>query len=172
MAKRRSGRLVILSGPSCAGKSPLVKALARLHPGLHRALQGIVLHNSRAPRLGERDGVDYHFRPRAAIEALREDLGFVVLDVRGDLQALDLAYLAALLRGTRCSRGTPSSARRSSTNPPWPASRRSRPFSPPSPGRRFSTSAPGPGPTSRGWSPTSCGASSCGGRESRRGSSP
>jgi guanylate kinase len=98
MAKRRSGRLVVLSGPSCAGKSPLVKALARLHPGLHRALQGIVLHNSRAPRPGERDGVDYHFRPRAAIEALREDLGFVVLDVRGDLQALDLADLAALLR--------------------------------------------------------------------------
>jgi guanylate kinase len=98
VAKRRSGRLVVLSGPSCAGKSPLVKALARLRPDLHDALQGIVLHNSRAPRPGERDGFDYHFRPRAAIEALRGDPRFVVLDVRGDLQALDLRALEALLR--------------------------------------------------------------------------
>jgi guanylate kinase len=90
--------MVILSGPSCAGKSPLVKALARVRPDLADALQGIVLHNSRGPRPGERDGVDYHFRPRKAIEALREDPRFVVMDVRGDLQALDLRGLEALLR--------------------------------------------------------------------------
>jgi len=29
MADERNGRLVILSGPSCVGKSPLAKALAR-----------------------------------------------------------------------------------------------------------------------------------------------
>ena len=98
MAKGRTGRLVVLSGPSCAGKSPLVKALARVRPDLAGRLQGVVLHNSRAPRPGERDGVDYHFRPRAAVEALREDPGFVVMDVRGDLQALDLRGLGGLLR--------------------------------------------------------------------------
>ena len=32
-----SGRLVILSGPSCVGKSPLDKALARFYPDLHAA---------------------------------------------------------------------------------------------------------------------------------------
>jgi guanylate kinase len=75
-----------------------VKALGRVRPDLAERLQGVVLHNSRAPRPGERDGVDYHFRPRAAVEALREDPDFVALDVRGDLQALDLRELAATLR--------------------------------------------------------------------------
>lgn len=92
------GRLVILSGPSCVGKSPLDKALARLHPELRARLRKLVLYNSRAPRPGERDGVDYHFRPREQIEALRQDPRFIVLDVRGDLQALDLRTLAEQLQ--------------------------------------------------------------------------
>ncbi|HOW98029.1 MAG TPA: hypothetical protein P5567_03705 [Kiritimatiellia bacterium] len=94
-----SGRLVILSGPSCAGKSPLDKALARLYPALHARLRKLVLHNSRAPRPGERDGVDYHFRPRQQVEALRSNPRYAVLDVRGDLQALDLEALAKQLEG-------------------------------------------------------------------------
>ena len=65
------GRLVILSGPSCVGKSPLARDLARFHPELHRRLQKLVLYNSRDPRPGEKDGVDYHFRTRAQIEALQ-----------------------------------------------------------------------------------------------------
>lgn len=93
------GRLVILSGPSCAGKSPLDKALARLYPALHARLRKLVLYNSRAPRPGERDGVDYYFRPREQIEVLRSDPRFAVLDVRGDLQALDLESLAKQLEG-------------------------------------------------------------------------
>jgi guanylate kinase len=92
-----SGKLVILSGPSCAGKSPLVKALALFHPDLRQRLQSVVLYNSRSPRPGERDGVDYHFRLRSEIEALREKDNFVVLDVRGDLQGLDLSELRRLL---------------------------------------------------------------------------
>ncbi|MCK6482152.1 MAG: hypothetical protein L6R43_18990 [Planctomycetes bacterium] len=100
--------LVVLSGPSCAGKSPLLKALARVHPGLHAGLRPVVLHNSRAPRPGERDGVDYHFRPRAAVEALGADPRFAVLDVRGDLQALDLDALDGLLAaGSAIFEGNP-----------------------------------------------------------------
>jgi len=86
-------RLVIFSGPSCVGKSPLAKALARFYPELHMAMQPLVLYNSRAARPGETDGVDYHFRPRAEIEKLKEQDRFVVMDVRGDLQALDLQEL-------------------------------------------------------------------------------
>jgi guanylate kinase len=93
-----SGRLIILSGPSCAGKSPLGKALARLYPEHHAHLQKLVLYNSRTPRPGERDGVDYHFRPRQQIEALRADPRFAVHDVRGDLQALNLPDLADRLK--------------------------------------------------------------------------
>lgn len=98
MKDGQGGRLVILSGPSCVGKSPLDKALARFFPELRSRLRAIVLYNSRQPRPGERDGVDYHFRSRRQIEDLRNDDRYVVMDVRGDLQALDLGELKALLR--------------------------------------------------------------------------
>ncbi len=88
-------RLVILAGPSCVGKSPLDKALARFYPQLKRSLRALVLYNSRAPRPGELDGVDYHFRSRQEIRELDADERFVVMDVRGDLQALDLDQLRA-----------------------------------------------------------------------------
>lgn len=86
-------RLIIFSGPSCVGKSPLAKALARFYPELHHQMQPLVLYNSRAARPGETDGVDYHFRPRPEIEKLKDQDRFVVMDVRGDLQALDLHEL-------------------------------------------------------------------------------
>src|SRR5438034_7840504 len=93
-----TGRLIILSGPSCVGKSPLRLALAKFHPELWGRLQKLVLFNSRAPRPGEREGVDYHFRSRAQVEALRSKGQHAVLDVRGDLQAVDVEALTALLR--------------------------------------------------------------------------
>ncbi len=92
------GRLVILSGPSCVGKSPLYKALGKFYPELHRQFHKLVLVNSRAPRPGERDGMDYHFRTRAQVEALRADDRYAVLEVRSDLQALDVPELESLLR--------------------------------------------------------------------------
>ena len=97
MTNQQNGRLVILSGPSCVGKSPLAKALARFYPELRKRLQPLVLYNSRAPRTGEVDGVDYHFRSREEIENLKAKDHFVVLDVRGDLQALDIQELSASL---------------------------------------------------------------------------
>jgi guanylate kinase len=109
---------VILSGPSCVGKSPLDRALARFHPELHRRLQKLVLYNSRAPRPGEKDGVDYHFRTRAQIEAMRPEERFAVLDVRGDLQALDLPELAVLLEhGDAFFEGNPFVGRLLQTHP-------------------------------------------------------
>ena len=92
-----SRKLVILSGPSCAGKSPLDHALSKFHPQLRGALRKLVLYNSRAPRPGELDSVDYHFRSRIQIEALRTENRFAVLDVRGDLQALDVEDLRSVL---------------------------------------------------------------------------
>jgi guanylate kinase len=89
---------VILSGPSCVGKGPLCAALRRLRPELLAGLARVTLYNSRAPRPAERDGVDYHFRPRAEIDALRARDGFLIMDVRGDLQALDLGGLRDTLR--------------------------------------------------------------------------
>ncbi len=97
MTSRTSGRLVVFVGPSCVGKSPLAKALQRFHPELYGKLQPVVLYNSRAPRPGEADGVDYHFRTRQQIEALRAEERYVVMDVRGDLQALDVEELHGVL---------------------------------------------------------------------------
>jgi guanylate kinase len=92
-----SGRLIILSGPSCVGKSPLKKALRKFYPHLTSQLKTLVLFNSRAPRPGELDGVDYHFRTRSQIGALKADTRYAVLEVRGDMQALDLDELKSLL---------------------------------------------------------------------------
>jgi len=83
------GRLVILSGPSCVGKGPLRAALTKFYPQVASKLTKIVLYDSRPARPGEVDGVDYHFRSREHIEALRGREGFIVFEVRGDLQALD-----------------------------------------------------------------------------------
>lgn len=84
------GRLVILSGPSCVGKGPLCAAVRVFYPEIAHHLDKFVLYDSRAPRPGEVDGVDYHFRSRSEIEDLRRRDDFIVFEVRSDLQALDL----------------------------------------------------------------------------------
>ena len=55
------GRLIILSGPSCVGKSPLYAALKKFYPQLASRLTKLVLYDSRSARPGEVDGVDFHF---------------------------------------------------------------------------------------------------------------
>jgi guanylate kinase len=119
MSAEGRGRLIILSGPSCVGKSPLAKALGRFHPELSAKLQPIVLYNSRSPRPGERDGKDYHFRSRERIETLRDkETRYVLMDVRGDLQALDLEDLSALLsKGDAFFEGNPFVGRTLQTHP-------------------------------------------------------
>ncbi|MBN2134071.1 MAG: hypothetical protein JW741_31500 [Sedimentisphaerales bacterium] len=94
------GRLVVLSGPSCVGKGPLRAGLEKFYPVLADGLTKLVLYDSRAPRPGEVDGVDYHFRSRDFIEALREKENYSVFEVRGDLQALDVGELRRTLAGT------------------------------------------------------------------------
>jgi guanylate kinase len=84
------GRLIILSGPSCVGKGPLHTAFRKFYPEVAAKLRKLVLYNSRSPRPGEIEGKDYYFRSREEIEGLREKRNFTVLDVRGDLQAVDL----------------------------------------------------------------------------------
>lgn len=90
MTNTNTGRLVILAGPSCVGKSPLDRALKRFYPKLRNAMEFVVLYNSREIRPGEVDGIDYFFREREFIESLTPNDRYVVMDVRGDLQALDL----------------------------------------------------------------------------------
>ena len=63
------------------------------------------------------DGIAYHFRTRAEVEALRRQSRYVVLDVRGDLQALDIEELRAGREGTDAFfEGNPFVARALQTN--------------------------------------------------------
>jgi len=84
------GRFIILSGPSCVGKGPLHTAFSKFYPKQAAELSKLVLYNCRSARPGEADGKDYHFRSRREIEEFRNMGNFIVLDVRGDLQAVDL----------------------------------------------------------------------------------
>jgi len=90
-------RFVMLSGPSCVGKGPLYSALRKFYPDLAGRLKQVVLYNSRDPRPGEREGVDYYFRSRAKIEELAKKPGFTSAIVRGDLQAIEVASITAIL---------------------------------------------------------------------------
>ncbi|WP_371375005.1 guanylate kinase [Thalassotalea aquiviva] len=68
------GNLFILSAPSGAGKSSLIKGL--LEQGCERELQVSVSHTTRAPRPGEIDGVHYHFVTVAEFKQLIEEDAF------------------------------------------------------------------------------------------------
>ncbi len=59
--------LFITSGPAGVGKDSVVAALRAAHPEIERS----VTATTRAPRPGEVDGVNYHFRTVAQFEALK-----------------------------------------------------------------------------------------------------
>ena len=66
------GRLIVISGPSGSGKSTLVNRLLDEHPEL--PLRRSISATTRAPRPGERNGVDYDFVTPEEFEAHRDDL--------------------------------------------------------------------------------------------------
>jgi guanylate kinase len=68
----RRGLLFIISSPSGAGKTTLARRLL----GADSNIEMSVSVTTRAPRPGERDGVDYHFADRDAFEMMKS---------RGDL---------------------------------------------------------------------------------------
>jgi guanylate kinase len=62
----RRGLLIILSSPSGAGKSTLAKRLRVWDPELNFSVSA----TTRAPRVGEVDGADYHFMEEAAFKSM------------------------------------------------------------------------------------------------------
>ena len=67
-----SGQLYVVSAPSGAGKTSLVKALVEANEGLVVS----VSHTTRAKRPGEVDGVNYHFVSEGEFRDLQEQGGF------------------------------------------------------------------------------------------------
>ena len=80
-------RLIILSGPSCVGKSPLLKALKRVHPEI--SFQMPIFYTSRQPRTIEQEGIDYYFRSEREVRSLSPDR-YLVAQTRTVWQGIDL----------------------------------------------------------------------------------
>jgi guanylate kinase len=57
---RAVARVFVITGPSGVGKGTLIRGLMERHPELELSVSA----TTRAPRPGERDGVDYHFLTR------------------------------------------------------------------------------------------------------------
>lgn len=67
------GTLYIISAPSGAGKTSLVKALIESTPDVRVS----VSHTTRAPRPGEQDGVHYHFVDRDTFQTMVAEGAFL-----------------------------------------------------------------------------------------------
>jgi len=67
------GQLFIVSAPSGAGKTTLVRALL----DADRTLSLSISYTTRAPRTAEQDGRDYHFVSRATFEQMLERAEFL-----------------------------------------------------------------------------------------------
>ncbi len=65
-ARAAPGRLTVLSGPSGVGKGSVVEVLRRRHPAVWLS----VSVTTRAPRPGEREGVEYFFVDQAEFDRM------------------------------------------------------------------------------------------------------
>ena len=89
---------MVLAGPSGVGKGTVIRKLLEREPELWLSVSA----NTRAPRPGERDGVDYLFLNRAEFEALRDAGGFLEwFEVYGDLKGTPREPVDERLAGGR-----------------------------------------------------------------------
>lgn len=68
-----SGLLIVVSGPSGAGKGTICDALRKRFPKIHYSIS----MTTRDPRLGEVDGVNYYFTNNSHFEELLEQDAFL-----------------------------------------------------------------------------------------------
>jgi guanylate kinase len=80
---------IVVSGPSGAGKTTLVDRLLAADPLICRSIST----TTRAPRPGEKEGVDYFFVDRPRFEQLKQDELVEWAEVHGQLYGTRKAYL-------------------------------------------------------------------------------
>jgi guanylate kinase len=92
-----SGKLFVITAPSGAGKTSLIEAVMRLDPTLKIS----VSYTTRAPRKGEKEGVDYHFVDPPQFVAMRDRGEFLEsAEVHGNFYGTSRqVILDALARG-------------------------------------------------------------------------
>ena len=92
-----SGHLYIVSAPSGAGKTTLVRCLLENDPGIRVS----VSHTTRKPRAGERDGLEYHFvAVPDFLDKMRNDDFLEYAEVHGNYYGTSTRGIeAALLAG-------------------------------------------------------------------------
>lgn len=91
-------KVIILSGTSCVGKTPLLNALSRVYPEF--PFSRPLLYTSRARRPVEEDGRDYYFRSEREIRNLDKNQ-FAIAKTRHIWQAVDVNQLIALVGTTQ-----------------------------------------------------------------------
>lgn len=64
----KRGMVIVISGPSGSGKGTVVNALREIYSDAEVSISA----TTRAPRTGERDGVEYYFKTREEFEGLIE----------------------------------------------------------------------------------------------------
>ncbi len=96
MARREKGVLFVVSAPSGAGKTTIVRRVISHLAGVSLSLSC----TTRAPRPGEQEGVDYSFITRAEFNALEKAGRFIEwAEVHGDLYGTPQANLERLSHG-------------------------------------------------------------------------
>jgi guanylate kinase len=96
MASREKGVLFVVSAPSGAGKTTIVRRVISQLAGVSLSISC----TTRAPRPGEREGVDYAFITRAEFDAMEQEGRFIEwAQVHGDLYGTPRANLEILSQG-------------------------------------------------------------------------
>ncbi|HET6463269.1 MAG TPA: guanylate kinase [Candidatus Krumholzibacteria bacterium] len=90
MARQSIAFPIVVSGPSGAGKTTLVERLLAGDPLIHRSIST----TTRAPRTGEKEGVDYFFVDRPRFDELKQNNELIEwAEVHGQLYGTRKAYV-------------------------------------------------------------------------------
>ncbi len=94
-AQKKRGVLLIISGPTCAGKDSVVRELLKINKNAIR----LVTTNSRPKRADEKEGVDYYFISKAEFEKLiNQGAFFEWVEYRGDYRGTQKKHIEQALK--------------------------------------------------------------------------